>query len=272
MSTKWRSPGPDALRPHRCPCHFQVTLIKQEKVACLVDNDSHLALEPGNAFQVRPCVWIGNAGLASEQGGGEMPRGTCNVFFRGQGAVSLQRSLCQLMCVCVVGGREGLTPAPPRLPFPSRAGPDQAPRSWRRARPAPQQRPGGKMAAGGLQMGLLLPGDCMGHRGDPGHKRPRNRLGGKGRQPGSVNKHPAQAAPFLPFSLYRTQDCNTLSTTIPPPFPLPSEQDTNALVFRALIAALGVSARHNYDMNSLAVPRRAKEVGERGGDARVEGA
>mmetsp|Transcript_13425 Transcript_13425/g.32803 ORF Transcript_13425/g.32803 Transcript_13425/m.32803 type:complete len:805 (-) Transcript_13425:652-3066(-) len=37
-------------------------------------------------------------------------------------------------------------------------------------------------------------------------------------------------------------------------------QDTNALVFRALTAALGVSARHGYDMNSLAVPRRAKEA------------
>ena len=36
-------------------------------------------------------------------------------------------------------------------------------------------------------------------------------------------------------------------------------------MFRALIAALGVSARHNYDMNSLAVPRKAKEVGEGGG-------
>lgn len=38
-------------------------------------------------------------------------------------------------------------------------------------------------------------------------------------------------------------------------------QDTNALVFRALTAALGVSARHGFDMNSLAVPRKAKEVG-----------
>jgi UDP-sugar pyrophosphorylase len=37
-------------------------------------------------------------------------------------------------------------------------------------------------------------------------------------------------------------------------------QDTNALVFRALIAALAVSAKHDYDMNSLAVPRKAKEV------------
>ena len=43
-------------------------------------------------------------------------------------------------------------------------------------------------------------------------------------------------------------------------------------MFRALIAALGVSARHNYDMNSLAVPRRAKEVGEGGeGEARGGG-
>lgn len=31
-------------------------------------------------------------------------------------------------------------------------------------------------------------------------------------------------------------------------------------MFRALTAALGVSARHGYDMNSLAVPRRAKEA------------
>jgi len=37
-------------------------------------------------------------------------------------------------------------------------------------------------------------------------------------------------------------------------------QDTNALVFRALVAALGVSAKHDYDMNSLAVPRKAKEA------------
>ena len=42
-------------------------------------------------------------------------------------------------------------------------------------------------------------------------------------------------------------------------------------MFRALIAALGVSARHNYDMNSLAVPRKAKEVGEGGGGARGGG-
>lgn len=37
-------------------------------------------------------------------------------------------------------------------------------------------------------------------------------------------------------------------------------QVPNALVFHALIAALGVSALHDYDMNSLAVPRKAKEV------------
>ncbi|GIL88648.1 hypothetical protein Vretimale_17244 [Volvox reticuliferus] len=37
-------------------------------------------------------------------------------------------------------------------------------------------------------------------------------------------------------------------------------QDTNALVFRALLAALGVSARNNFDMNSLAVPRKAREA------------
>lgn len=37
-------------------------------------------------------------------------------------------------------------------------------------------------------------------------------------------------------------------------------QDTNGQVFRALPAALGVSARHGYDVNSLAVPRRAKEA------------
>eukprot|EP00983_Pelagomonas_calceolata_P063288 1147666-Pelagomonas_calceolata.AAC.9 len=35
--------------------------------------------------------------------------------------------------------------------------------------------------------------------------------------------------------------------------------DTNALVFRGLVAALGASARHDYDMNSLAVPRKAQE-------------
>ncbi len=32
-----------------------------------------------------------------------------------------------------------------------------------------------------------------------------------------------------------------------------SLQDTNALVFRALLAALGVSGANDYDMNSLAV-------------------
>jgi hypothetical protein len=37
-------------------------------------------------------------------------------------------------------------------------------------------------------------------------------------------------------------------------------QDTNALVFRALLAALGLSAANGYDMNSLAVPRKAKEA------------
>ena len=45
-------------------------------------------------------------------------------------------------------------------------------------------------------------------------------------------------------------------------------QDTNGLVFRALTAALGVSAKHGYDMNSLCVPRKAKEV--RGGACRFE--
>ena len=38
-------------------------------------------------------------------------------------------------------------------------------------------------------------------------------------------------------------------------------QDTNALVFRGLVAALGVSGRCDYDVNSLAVPRKAQEVG-----------
>lgn len=37
-------------------------------------------------------------------------------------------------------------------------------------------------------------------------------------------------------------------------------QDTNALVFRALVAALGVSAAGDYDMNSLCVPRKAGEA------------
>lgn len=41
---------------------------------------------------------------------------------------------------------------------------------------------------------------------------------------------------------------------------LPLLQDTNALVFRALLAALGLSAANDYDMNSLAVPRKAKEA------------
>ena len=37
-------------------------------------------------------------------------------------------------------------------------------------------------------------------------------------------------------------------------------QDTNGQVFRALPAAVGVSAEHDYDVNSLAVPRKAKEA------------
>ena len=37
-------------------------------------------------------------------------------------------------------------------------------------------------------------------------------------------------------------------------------QDTNGQVFRALPAALGVSAAAGYDVNSLAVPRRAREA------------
>ncbi|PRW45148.1 UDP-sugar pyrophosphorylase 1 [Chlorella sorokiniana] len=37
-------------------------------------------------------------------------------------------------------------------------------------------------------------------------------------------------------------------------------QDTNGLVFRALPAAIGVSVANDYDVNSLAVPRRAKEA------------
>lgn len=37
-------------------------------------------------------------------------------------------------------------------------------------------------------------------------------------------------------------------------------QDTNGLVFRGLIAAVGVSAAKGYDMNSQTVPRRAKEA------------
>ena len=50
----------------------------------------------------------------------------------------------------------------------------------------------------------------------------------------------------------------------PPPPPPPPRQDTNALVFRGLVASLGVSAQHDYDMNLLAVPRKAKEVGGTG--------
>ncbi|KAL3138028.1 hypothetical protein ABBQ38_005262 [Trebouxia sp. C0009 RCD-2024] len=37
-------------------------------------------------------------------------------------------------------------------------------------------------------------------------------------------------------------------------------QDTNGLVFRALPAALGVSSKYDFDVNSLAVPRKAKEA------------
>lgn len=37
-------------------------------------------------------------------------------------------------------------------------------------------------------------------------------------------------------------------------------QDTNGLVFRSLIAALGVSAKHGFDVNSITVPRRPGEA------------
>jgi UDP-sugar pyrophosphorylase len=37
-------------------------------------------------------------------------------------------------------------------------------------------------------------------------------------------------------------------------------QDTNALVFKAIPAALGVSQRSGFDVNSLCVPRKAKEA------------
>jgi len=37
-------------------------------------------------------------------------------------------------------------------------------------------------------------------------------------------------------------------------------QDTNSLVFRGLLAALGVSHERHYDFNALAVPRKAKEA------------
>lgn len=37
-------------------------------------------------------------------------------------------------------------------------------------------------------------------------------------------------------------------------------QDTNGQVFTSLLSAIGVSATHDYDVNSLAVPRRAKEA------------
>lgn len=37
-------------------------------------------------------------------------------------------------------------------------------------------------------------------------------------------------------------------------------QDTNALVFKAIPSAIGVSKRSGFDVNSLCVPRRAKEA------------
>jgi len=37
-------------------------------------------------------------------------------------------------------------------------------------------------------------------------------------------------------------------------------QDTNGLVFRSIIAALGVSAQHGFDVNSLTVPRKPGEA------------
>jgi len=45
-------------------------------------------------------------------------------------------------------------------------------------------------------------------------------------------------------------------------------QDTNGLVFKGLVPALGVSVSHGFDLNSLAVPRRAGEA--IGGLARLE--
>ncbi|MDD9969377.1 MAG: UTP--glucose-1-phosphate uridylyltransferase [Myxococcales bacterium] len=46
-------------------------------------------------------------------------------------------------------------------------------------------------------------------------------------------------------------------------------QDTNGLVFHALTAALGVSEREGYEVNSIVVPRRAGEAA--GGIVRLEG-
>ena len=37
-------------------------------------------------------------------------------------------------------------------------------------------------------------------------------------------------------------------------------QDTNGLAFRAIPAALGVSAKNQFEVNTLTVPRRAREA------------
>lgn len=36
-------------------------------------------------------------------------------------------------------------------------------------------------------------------------------------------------------------------------------QDTNLLVFRSLLPAIGVSKKHNFEVNSLTVPRKPGE-------------
>ena len=40
-------------RPPRRVLWVQITLIKQEKVACLTDNDAHLALEPSDPYTIQ---------------------------------------------------------------------------------------------------------------------------------------------------------------------------------------------------------------------------
>ena len=67
-----------------------------------------------------------------------------------------------------------------------------------------------------------------------------------------------------PAASCRAEDC---TTPHPPRLPLRAGrrfivffQDTNALCFTVSIAAIGVSEQRGYDMNSVCVPRKAKDA------------
>lgn len=50
---RYSSESLPSSRPTPSPAIQQVTLIKQEKVACLVDNDATLALDPADSYAVQ---------------------------------------------------------------------------------------------------------------------------------------------------------------------------------------------------------------------------